>query len=342
MRVLYAVQGTGYGHISRATEIIPILKEKCDLEVLISGHSSTAELPFKVDYEKVGVTFYNGKNGGIDYVKTFRKLNFIRLFKEVVQFNTKNFDLVISDFEPVSAWSAKINNVPSVELSHQAAVIHPYAPKAKEQSKMGEFILKNLAPTKTKIGFHFAAYDQSIYTPVIRQEIRDSNPMENDYILVYLPSYHPDFLTSYFRKFPNTNFVIFSSACKDKYTHENSTVYPISPSAFTLSLINCGGVICGAGFETPAEALFLNKKLLVIPIKQQYEQLCNARALQKLGVTVLEDLDRYSYFKIQNWLEYAKQIRVYYPNQTEKIITQVLNKTNVNTPTQQNLVMALN
>jgi len=43
------------------------------------------------------------------------------------------------------------------------------------------------------------------------------------------------------------------------------------------------GVFCGAGFETPAEAMFLKKKLMVIPMKGQYEQQCNAAALEEIG-----------------------------------------------------------
>ena len=37
MKILYAIQGTGNGHLTRAKEIIPILKEKGDVDILISG-----------------------------------------------------------------------------------------------------------------------------------------------------------------------------------------------------------------------------------------------------------------------------------------------------------------
>jgi uncharacterized protein (TIGR00661 family) len=56
-------------------------------------------------------------------------------------------------------------------------------------------------------------------------------------------------------------------------------------------MINCEGIITGAGFETPAEALFLGKKLMVIPIKGQYEQKCNAAAMKPFGVTVVSEID---------------------------------------------------
>jgi predicted glycosyltransferase len=51
------------------------------------------------------------------------------------------------------------------------------------------------------------------------------------------------------------------------------------------------GVITGGGFETPAEAMYLGKKIITIPIKGQYEQYCNAEALKKFGALVLHDID---------------------------------------------------
>jgi uncharacterized protein (TIGR00661 family) len=55
-------------------------------------------------------------------------------------------------------------------------------------------------------------------------------------------------------------------------------------------LLTSHGLITGGGFETPSEALYLNKKLISIPIKNHYEQQCNAAALKKMGITVLEDV----------------------------------------------------
>jgi len=45
--------------------------------------------------------------------------------------------------------------------------------------------------------------------------------------------------------------------------------------------------VTGGGFQSTAEALYLKKKLLVIPMFDQYEQKCNAAALQEMGVDIL-------------------------------------------------------
>ena len=59
----------------------------------------------------------------------------------------------------------------------------------------------------------------------------------------------------------------------------------MNKTLFNQSLIHCTGIITGGGFETPAEALHLGKKLMAIPIRGQYEQQCNAAALKEMGVS---------------------------------------------------------
>ncbi|HLT42935.1 MAG TPA: glycosyltransferase family protein, partial [Sphingobacteriaceae bacterium] len=92
------------------------------------------------------------------------------------------------------------------------------------------------------------------------------------------------------------------------------------------SMVSSTGIICGAGFETPAEALFLKKKLIVIPMKGQYEQQCNAAALQQLNVPVLKKLTLSRIKEIQSWIkEEDGTILVNFPDCTEQIITELVN-----------------
>jgi hypothetical protein len=53
MKVLYAIQGTGNGHVSRAREVIPVLKQLADVDVFLSGRNSNLNLPFDVDYSSL-------------------------------------------------------------------------------------------------------------------------------------------------------------------------------------------------------------------------------------------------------------------------------------------------
>ena len=94
---------------------------------------------------------------------------------------------------------------------------------------------------------------------------------------------------------------VFSKHSLTAYTKNNVRIKPINNDAFIESMINCEGVLCGGGFETPAEALFLKKKLMVIPMKGQYEQQCNAAALETMGVPVIKSLKKKYLEQITNW-----------------------------------------
>ena len=94
-----------------------------------------------------------------------------------------------------------------------------------------------------------------------------------------------------FTKLKNIQFHWFLDGIESIRIEQNITYYPINQLLFNKSLLTCHGLITGGGFETPSEALYLKKKLISIPIKNHYEQQCNAAALKKLGVKVLDGVN---------------------------------------------------
>jgi uncharacterized protein (TIGR00661 family) len=107
MKILYAIQGTGNGHISRAAEIIPHLHKYSDCDVLISGYQNEVEPDFPVKYRLKGLGFVFGKNGGVDVRSTIKSANLKGFLKEIHSVPVEEYDLVINDFEPVTAWACK-------------------------------------------------------------------------------------------------------------------------------------------------------------------------------------------------------------------------------------------
>jgi predicted glycosyltransferase len=96
---------------------------------------------------------------------------------------------------------------------------------------------------------------------------------------------------------------------------------PIDNKAFLKSMASSKGVLCGAGFETPAEAMYLGKRLMVIPMKGQYEQQCNAAALEAMGIPVLKSLKLKHAEALGNWIcSDRRVISMDFPDQTESII----------------------
>ena len=65
---------------------------------------------------------------------------------------------------------------------------------------------------------------------------------------------------------------------------------------------------------------------MVVPMKNQYEQLCNAAALEKMGVPVLDKFNDNQIQKIKNWVANKKRVNVNFSNQTNSIVEMILNE----------------
>jgi len=326
LKILFAIQGTGNGHLSRARDVYPELCKYGDVDVLISGIQADVEVPFPVKYKLYGMSFIFGSHGGVDMLLTAKKLRLVKLLHDIKHLPIQQYDLVINDFEPVSAWACKKKGKPCISLSHQCAVLNEHAPKPKEGDWKGEMILKYYAPTTAAYGFHFQAFAENIFTPVIRKEIRDIKPVDNGHYTVYLPSYDDATLINHLSKFKEAKWHVFSKHNKEPFVSDNLTIQKIDNEAFIRSMASGKGVLCGAGFEGPAEALYLGKKLMVIPMLQQYEQQCNAAAIATLGVPVIKQLSKAYYNDIRAWLNSDNKVSVNYPDHLASVVLKIMHE----------------
>ena len=304
-------------------DVVPCLQRRATVDVLVSGIQADLQLPFPVKYRMHGLSFIFGKSGGVDLWKTFMSSTVRRLVQEVNSLPIADYDLVINDFEPISAWACHIKDKTCVGLSHQAAALDPQSPKPKDADVMGKLIMRNYAPTSISYGFHFKAYNQRIFTPVIRQQVRQLDVHDREHYTVYLPAYDDARLIKHLMRFPDIHWQVFSKHNRKPFTLRNVHVQPIANEAFIKSMAAAAGVLCGAGFETPAESLFLQKKLLVVPMKNQYEQQCNAAALDALGVAVMKNLKPRHLHRLNAWLLSDATVAVEYTDQTAAIINQL-------------------
>ena len=298
MKILYGINGTGIGHISKSNTIInELLKLGIEVDILLSGNNYNIDLPFVVKYRFKGISFIYTKDGSIDYIKSFKKSYFINTIKSF-NLNLSEYDLIISDFEPITAWASKLQKRKCIGIGHQYSFLSNKIPRNR-YNFINEFILKWFAPVKDYIGLHFEKYDNKILHPVIRTDIINSKSINMGYYLVYLPSYSLDYLISLLSN-RKQKFEIYSKEVNEITILKNIILKPSDIKLFSESLTKCKGVITSAGFETPSEALYLNKELMCVPIRGQYEQLCNSDALKKLGVYCTNDINNIDIFLNKN------------------------------------------
>ncbi len=324
MKILFGIQGTGNGHLSRARDVYPELSKYGEVDVLISGIQADVDVPFPVKYRHYGMSFIFGKHGGVDIYETLKKLRLSKLINEIKHCPVQEYDLVINDFEPISAWACKQKKIPCISLSHQCAVLHPNAPQPAKKDWVGKTILKYYAPVTAQYGFHFKAFAENIFTPVIRQEIRKLVPQNNGHYTVYLPAYDDETIILHLSQFPDIKWDVFSKHNKIPIHLPNINIQKIDNIAFINSMATCNGLLCGAGFEGPAEAMYLGKKVLVIPMLAQYEQHCNAAGAEAMGATVIQTLDKKYYPIIRNWIDNGLVPNVNYPDITATIIAKLM------------------
>lgn len=328
MNILYAIQATGNGHLSRAREIIPHLQQYGNLDLLVSGTQADVNLPYLVKYKKRGVSFTFGKRGEVDMFDTVKQLRPFTFLKDIFSFPVESYDVVINDFEPVSAWACRLKRKPCIALSHQSAYLSKKVPRPVKKDLFAEGIFKSYAPCTRAIGFHFSRFDGFIHTPVIRSEIREQEVTNRGHITVYLPAHSDTLIVKTLNRISDIRWEVFSKHSKQSDRTQNVFVSPINNEAFTRSLVSSGGLLTAGGFEGPAEAIFLGKKVLSVPMSGQYEQLCNAEAMKHIGVTVVNKIDQTFAHRLQVWAESQKPVLINYPDETGEIIEHLIKEYN--------------
>ena len=91
-------------------------------------------------------------------------------------------------------------------------------------------------------------------------------------------------------------------------------------------MIRCFGIITAGGFETPAEAMYLNKKVMSIPIVNHFEQECNSEAMKKLGVTVLKKIDSKFSTAFDHWVNSTEPIKLSLKYSTQEMVDILIKK----------------
>jgi uncharacterized protein (TIGR00661 family) len=120
--------------------------------------------------------------------------------------------------------------------------------------------------------------------PILRDDILSAKPSAGDHLLVYQTGTSHEALIDALQKtgLPCRVYGVRRDLPSD--VAEGNLVYrPFSESQFVEDLASCRGVVAGGGFTLMGEAVYLHKPMLAIPLGRQFEQLLNARYLERMG-----------------------------------------------------------
>jgi uncharacterized protein (TIGR00661 family) len=320
MRILYGVQTTGHGHLVRSTPIIRELRGRGHVvDVVLSGQPPD---PLWLDRigsplaTHPGLTF-SAEGGRIRYLRTVREARPLRFIGDTFRCRPRDYDLVVSDYEPITAWAARLAGVRSIGIGHLYAFAWPSVPRARGNI-VTRLVMEQFAPVAVPVGYHWADFGAPLVPPGVAPEARAvvRGTADPAFVLVYLGFEQLERILPLLRQFPDRRFHVYGRYPAPR--REGSIeVRPVSRASFLADLATCSGVIANAGFTLASECLHLGVKLLVKPVHDQLEQESNCVALATLGLgSVSQDLRR---AEVADWLAGPAPPPQHYPDVTAAI-----------------------
>lgn len=325
LRILYGIQCTGNGHLTRSREIIKYLEHNynVDVDVCLSGNFSQVDTnDINVVYKFEGLSF-NLEKGGISIINTLKNAKILDFMRSVIKIDLSVYDIIVSDFEPIICWSGMLRrrNILGVGNHFKFLSNKRFLNNLKPNFFWNKIVTKLVSPVDSHISFDYFKESDGDFFPIIRETIRRVKLKEEDHYLVYLSSISISDQIKFFNLFPNHIFYIYHNGVDSAYDFENIRMRPIDKTKFTEKLIKSKGVICHTGFQLTSECLFLGKKLFVIPIKNQIEQIYNTKQLEKFGVLTSDKLD----IKVfDDFFENDYSVRLNYIDEMAKICDRIV------------------
>ena len=302
-KIIYGVAGEGFGHSSRSHLIGQRLIDAGHDVMFVGSKKSLLYLQqyFEGRVREIFGLGFVYQDGRIDKSETL-KMNLLNLpagnrindelFKE--HFEPFEPDLVISDFEPFSAWWAWRKRVPFISIDHEHVLTlckleHPAknwfsritASVVTECHYVGAvaYVVINFFNTPLRI-------DSAVLAPpVLRPAVRKLEPTEGEHILIYSTSGKgEEQLRATLGKFGGQKFYVYGFNRAGEF--ENCVFKERSTEGFLADLASARGVVASAGFSLISECLHLKKRMYLLPVAGQYEQIINAHYIEKLGLGV--------------------------------------------------------
>ncbi|WP_461517026.1 MJ1255/VC2487 family glycosyltransferase [Porticoccus sp.] len=315
MKIFYGVQGTGNGHLSRARAMCRALSAYPDVQVewLFSGRARDQYFDMESfgDFQCRGGLTFHSRAGRVQPLKTLRHVDLLQLRRDIRSLDLSGCDLVISDYEPITARAASHRGLPCVGIGHQYAFCHTVPERG--GNPLVRAIMRKFAPVTIPVGLHWHHFEQPILPPIVDL---DHGPLaghgSENQVLIYLPFEDQTPLLALFRQFPEYQFYIYAPVHQWR-DDGNLHMRPLSRDGFRRDLADSHWVICNAGFELISEALQLGKRIMAKPLAGQLEQLSNAAALEQLSYASVEErIDRRA---LEFWFDCEPEVaRPCYPD----------------------------
>lgn len=295
--IVYGVAGEGAGHSSRAREMITHLQGQGHRVKVVSYDRGYKNLKEDFDvFETEGLNISSVDNK-VSVTKTFvdniRRLgdgmSKLRQLRHEV-FKALSPQVVITDFEPMTAYLANHYDIPLITIDNQHRMRYmeyPCPKRLRKDARVTETVIRTMVPkpdVSLVTTFYFGEVKNErtfLFPPILREEITDRTPSEGDHIVVYLTQGF-DRVLDLLPSFSRERFFVYGHDT-DKEVG-NVRYRKFSAEGFVDDLASCKSVIATAGFTLMTEALHFGKPYLAFPMQGQFEQELNALLIDEMGL----------------------------------------------------------
>jgi uncharacterized protein (TIGR00661 family) len=300
VRILYGVNGEGMGHATRSEVVIGALLAEHDVRVMASGAA------FKYLEPRLGhVGEIFGPSFAMDHGEIRRWASVTHTMEAarrelpdsvrhwMAAVHEWRPDVVVTDFEPLSGIYARSSHTPlvcvdNIHMVNRCRHDDEITAGAQEDYRIACAVTRAMVPTAgdyvitTFFKPPLLRGRTVLVPPIVRPAVVAARPERGEHLLVY--SGGSDALIGALRECGVPSRVYGMRDGPEVGTTDGAVEYrPRSVDGFLEDLVSARGVITGGGFSLLSEAVYLRKPVLSIPLHGQFEQLMNARYLQREG-----------------------------------------------------------
>ncbi|HEY3819776.1 MAG TPA: MJ1255/VC2487 family glycosyltransferase [Polyangiaceae bacterium] len=305
MRILYGVTGEGMGHATRSKVTCEhLVGSGHEVKIVVSGraHAFLAKsFPDVVEIKGLTIKYVDNR---MDRDGTLARnvlaapglvtANVNAYLDKVAKFAP---EAVITDFDSFAYLFAKRHGLPVLSIDNQQVISRCKLGKfAKEGAKVDYQMTKAFVRAKLPACDHYVvttffyppvrpkyAKDTTLVPPILRRNILEAKKKAHagEHVLVYQTSASDTKLVEELNRVRSAKFVVYGLRKNAK--HGNCTLKEFSEDGFVEDLTGARAVVANGGLSLIGEAVYLGKPIFSVPVKNQYEQLLNARYLEELG-----------------------------------------------------------
>lgn len=244
-----------------------------------------------------------------------------RFFKSIKKINAVvnklQPDLIVSFYEPLTGLYRFIFNrhIPCISVAHQFGWKFTGYISGGSFSKIFAIrLLTNISAYGSDKLFCIYPEEKTnisdkrivFIPPLIRKEIKNAASEHKNLITAYLlNSGYKNEIIDWHKSHPEQEINCFIDSVVSDFP-QNSTLrfYPIDDTNFIESLLRSKALISTAGYETICEAMYLGKPVLMVPVKNHFEQHLNSIFFERFGAGLRSD-----FFDIDKLLNFTQSFK---------------------------------